>query len=72
MADTRRYIRNRDRKHFTDSEMERSGVLLTRYHGTIKKALSKGVPLYTATGKLTHHPTRKLSQKCDIPTKKRK
>jgi hypothetical protein len=73
MADTRRYIRNRDRKHFTKSELdEYKGVILTQYYGTIKKALSKGVPLYTSSGKLTHHPTRKLSQKSDIPSKKRK
>lgn len=73
MADTRRYIRNRDRKHFKKSEMEEMpGVILTRYYGTIKKALSKGVPLYTSSGKLTHHPTRKLSQKIDMPSKKRR
>lgn len=44
---TKKYIRNRDLKHFKKSEYGMyKGVLLTKYYGTLKKASDKGIPVY--------------------------
>ena len=57
---TKKYIRNRDLKKFKKSEygMYR-GVTLTKYYGTIAKALKNGVPVFNIRGKATHTPTKK-------------
>ena len=54
----KKYIRNRDLKHFTKKEYSKNkGVVLTKYYGTIKKAMSKGVPIYNTKGIVTHTPS---------------
>ena len=54
---SKKYIRNRDLKHFAKSEYGMyKGVVLTKYYGTITKAKKKGVPVYNMKGKLTHSP----------------
>jgi len=44
-------------KRFAKKEYsENKGVVLTEYYGTIKKAMSKGVPIFNARGTVTHTP----------------
>ncbi len=50
----RRFLRNRDRHKFKPSEVVTSGVILSRYVGTVRKAKRLGVPLYDQRGNVTH------------------
>lgn len=54
MATPRRFIRNKDRHKFKPNEVVSSGVILSRYAGTVKKAKRLGVPLYDQRGNVTH------------------
>jgi len=57
---TKKYIRNRDLKHFKKSEYGMyKGVILTKYYGTLKKASDKGIPVYNNRGNVTHKPKQK-------------
>ena len=61
---SKKYIRTDDIQQFNKSEYSTmTGVILTKYYGTLRKAWEKGVPVYDKRGKLTHKPSVKANPK---------